>query len=471
MNFAETLRKNPRSLIGTRSPFMFDIPGEKTPQFCDGFSRRNFLRVGALGMGGLALPQILRAEAAAKVGSSHKAIIMIYMAGAPPHQDLIDPKPDAPTEYRGDIGSIPTSIPGIHIGEMLPRMAKIMDKWTGIRSIVGAPNGSHDSFMCYTGRKGSTLNNNGQPPGGWPSIGTVVSKVQGPAAEGVPPFFGLAPKAGHPPYGSSGKPGFLGAAHGAFKPNGAGMKDMVLDAITQERFSGRRSLLEGFDSFRRKMDTVRDIQTSDAFTEQAFDVLTSAKLAEALNIENEPTKIRERYGKGDPKNVGDGAPRNCEHFLLARRLVEAGARCVTLNFGRWDFHSNNTAGMRSHAPLFDQGLSALIEDLHERGLADDVSVVAWGEFGRTPKINGNAGRDHWPNVSCAFLAGGGMRTGHMIGASDKHAAEPAERPVHMGEVHATLYHNIGIDPNSTVEDLTGRPQYLVDDWAPIPELI
>ena len=189
-------------------------------------------------------------------------------------------------------------------------------------------------------------------------------------------------------------------------------------------------------------------------------------------MKKEDPKVRERYGKGDPKNFGDGAPRNLEHFLLARRLVEAGARCVTLNFGRWDFHSNNFSGMRGHAPLFDQGLSALIEDLHERGMADDVSVVAWGEFGRTPKINNNAGRDHWPRVGCGLLAGGGMKTGQVIGSTDSLAGEPADRPVHFGEVFATLYHQLGIDPNrTTLPDLTGRPHYLVDGYRPMKELI
>ncbi len=209
----------------------------------------------------------------------------------------------------------------------------------------------------------------------------------------------------------------------------------------------------------------------DGFEQQAMGLLTSSKLSHALNLENEDPKIREKYGKGDPKRVGDGAPRNLEHFLLARRLVEAGARCVTLNFGRWDFHSNNVGGMRSHAPLFDQGLAALIGDLDERGMLDDVSVVAWGEFGRTPIINKNAGRDHWPRVGGALVAGGGINAGQVIGATDKQAGEATERPVHYGEVHATLYKNLGIDPNrTTITDLTGRPHYLVDGYRPIPEL-
>jgi uncharacterized protein (DUF1501 family) len=193
---------------------------------------------------------------------------------------------------------------------------------------------------------------------------------------------------------------------------------------------------------------------------------------DALDLSKESPKVRERYGKGDTKNYGDGAPRNCEHFLMARRLVEAGARCVTLNFGRWDFHSNNHSELLTHLPFFDQAISALVEDLHDRGLDKDVAVVAWGEFGRTPIINKDAGRDHWPQVGCALLAGGGMKTGQVIGATDRLGGEIAERGVHFGEVFATLYHQLGIDANRvTIPDLSGRPHYLVDGWLPMPELI
>ena len=452
---------------------MLRIEGQAQAGFCDGLNRRDFLRIGAFG--GLALPELLRAEAAAGVGKSHKALIMIYMAGAPPHQDLIDPKPNAPREYRGDLSAIRTSVPGIHVSELMPRMARIMDKWTAIRSIIGAPNGSHDSFMCYSGRKGSTFNTTGQAAVGWPSIGATLSKLRGANVPGIPPFIGLAPKAGHPPYGASGKPGFLGVGHGPFKPTNHSRGDMTLNDVSVGRFGARRSLLQSFDTFRREADSNGAVRGMDAFTQQAMGVLTSSKLADAMNLETEDPKIRERYGKGDAKNFGDGAPRDNTHFLMARRLVEAGARCVTLNFGRWDFHSkiyDKKSGVNGHAPIFDQGLSALIEDLHERGLDKDVTVVAWGEFGRTPKINNKGGRDHWPNVSCAFMAGGGMRHGQVIGASDKHAAEPAERPVHMGEVHATVYQAMGLDPNATtLPDLTGRPQYLVDGWQPMKELV
>jgi len=435
-------------------------------------SRRDFLRIGALGMGGAALPQLLQAEEQSGLRNSKKAIIMIYMAGAPPHQDMYDLKMDAPSDIRGEFKPIRTNVPGIEICELLPNLARNMDKLVPIRSLYGAPNGSHDSFMCYTGKLGSTLNMNGQPPGGWPSIGAVTSKLMGPVKKDVPAFVGLAPKAGHPPYGSSGKPGYLGFANGPFKPSGPGKDDLTLNSISDVRLDDRRGLLHSFDNFRRSADRSGLMEGLDESHQRAFGVLTSSGLADALNLDKEDPKVRERYGKGDARNVGDGAPRNLEHFLMARRLVEAGARCVTLNFGRWDFHSNNFSGMRSHAPWFDQGLSALIEDLHERGMSDDVTVIAWGEFGRTPKINAQGGRDHWPRVGGALLAGGGMPTGQVIGATDRLGGEPTARPVHFGEVFATLYRNLGINASTTtLEDLSGRPHYLVDGYKPLPELI
>jgi len=250
------------------------------------------------------------------------------------------------------------------------------------------------------------------------------------------------------------------------------MDDLRLNGVTLDRLADRKALLKGFDNFRRDLDRSGAVEGMDSFQQQAFNILTSSKLMEALDLSREPAAVRERYGKGDPKNYGDGAPRNCEHFLIARRLVEAGARCVTLNFGRWDFHSNNHSELLTHLPLFDRAMSALVEDLHERGLDQDVAVVAWGEFGRTPQINPDAGRDHWPQVGCALLAGGGMKTGQVIGATDRLGGEITDRGVHFGEVFATLYHQLGLDPNrTTLPDLSGRPQYLVDGWQPMRELI
>ena len=451
---------------------MLTISGKAGSRLCDGLSRRDFLRIGGLGLGGASLPQLLQAEQLSGLRNSKKSVIMIYMAGAPPHQDMYDLKMDAPSEVRGEFRPIPTNVDGLEICELLPNLAGIMNKCVPIRSLYGAPNGSHDSFMCYTGKVGSTLTMTGQPPGGWPSIGSVMSDLMGSKHENIPAFVGLAPKAGHPPYGSSGKPGFLGFANGPFKPSGPGKKDLTLDSLSAARLDERKGLLASFDHFRKEADQSGLMEGLDEFHQQAFGLLTSSELAHALNLENEDPKVRERYGKGDPRNVGDGAPRNLEHFLLARRLVEAGARCVTLNFGRWDFHSNNFSGMRSHAPLFDQGLSALITDLEERGMLDDTLVVAWGEFGRTPMINKDAGRDHWPRVGGALLAGGGLKTGQVIGATDRLGGEIADRPVHFGEVFATLYHQLGINANEvTIEDLSGRPHYLVDGYKPMRELV
>ncbi len=435
-------------------------------RFCDGLSRRDMLRIGTLSVGGLSLPRILAAEQASG-RRTHKSVIMIYMCGAPGHQDMYDLKMNAPAEIRGEFKPIATNVPGIEICEHMPRLARIMDKCVPLRSVHGSPDGNHDSFICYTGR---TVRN--QPPGGWPSMGAVTSKLLGSVDQAVPAFVGLSPDAGHPPYGSPGLPGFLGVSHAAFRPNGASSTDIVLKDLTQARLADRRSLLGDVDRLRRDIDATRALDGMDSLTRSAFDILTSSRLAKALDVSDEPAAVRERYGKGDPNRFGDGAPRNLEHFLVARRLVEAGARVVTLNFGRWDFHSDNFNGMRdTHLPQFDQGLSALIEDLHARGLDKDVAVVAWGEFGRTPLINKDAGRDHWPQVGGGLLAGGGFRTGQVIGATDRLGGEIVDRPVHFAEVLATLYRHLGIDPaEASLRDHTGRPQYLLDNPTPLPEL-
>ena len=430
-----------------------------------GTTRREILRIGALGACGLSLADVLRAEQD-RGSSRHKAVIMIYLVGAPPHQDMYDLKMEAPAEIRGEFQPIHTNVPGIDVSEHLPGLARVMDKCVPLRSVYGSPTGAHDSFICYTGH---TVQN--QPAGGWPSIGSVVSRIQGPSNRAVPPFVGLAPDAGHPPYGSPGLPGFLGVGHAAFRPSGPAQNDMVLQGIKQDRLQDRKTLRTALDQLRRDVETDGTIRGLDSIQRQAIDILTSSRLATAFDLEQEPASVRASYGKGHPEKYGDGAPRNCEHFLLARRLIEAGARVVTLNFGRWDFHSQNfSEAKNTHLPYFDKGLSALIADLHERGMADDVAVVAWGEFGRTPKINKDAGRDHWPQVGGGLIAGGGFRSGQVIGATDRLGAEVADRPVHFGEVHATLHRFLGIPPQATLNDLTGRPQYLLDAHRPLSEL-
>ena len=386
------------------------------PARCGGpLSRREMLKIGALGFGGLTLPQLLTAEAQAGVVKSPKAVIMIYLVGGPSHQDTVDLKMDAPAEIRGEFRPISTNVPGIQICEHLPRTARIMDKLAVLRSVHGSPSGDHDSFICYTGR---TVQR--QPAGGWPSLGSVTSKLLGASAADMPPFVGLAPKAGHPPYGSPGLPGFLGPAHAAFRPAGGAMDDLLARGISMERATDRKELLAHLDGFRRAADTSGAMDALDSYNRTAFGLMTSSRVADALDLSKEDPSVRERYGRGDARSVADGAPRNQEHFLLARRLVEAGVRVVTLNFGRWDFHGDEFNGLKNtHLPQFDQGYSALIEDLYERGLDRDVAVVAWGEFGRTPQINPDAGRDHWPQVGFGLLSGGGFRTGQVIGSTDR----------------------------------------------------
>ena len=436
---------------------MLNILGHRY-QLCDGVSRRSFLQIGGLALGGLSLPQLLQAEAASGIGRSHKAIIMIFLPGGPPHQDMFDLKMDAPMEVRGEFKPIKTNVPGIEICELMPKLAQMMDKFVVIRSIVGAT-GSHYAFQCLTGRSDRQ-----QPPGGWPALGSVVAKVQGAVHPAAPPFVGLSPPMGEMRWADAGKPGFLGPGYAPFRPNGEGKGDMVLSGITPERLNDRRSLLASFDRFRRDADARGMLDGGDMFNNQAFGVLTSSKLADALDLSKEDPRVVERYGKGKPKNVSDGGPRLMEHFLMARRLVEAGARCVTCAFSRWDWHGGNFRRGREDMPMLDQGVTALVEDLHQRGMDKDVTVVVWGEFGRTPQINNNAGRDHWPRVSCALLACGGLRTGQVIGATDRLGGEASDRPVHFQDMFATLYHKMGIDVTKvTLPDLTGRPQFLVDN--------
>lgn len=441
-------------------------------QFCDGMSRRSFLTIGGMAAGGLSLPSLLRAEGNAGIKKSHKAVINIFLPGGPPHQDMWDIKQDAPSEIRGPFEAIKTNVPGIEIGELFPKMAAISDKLIYVRSIVGAT-GNHYTQQCMTGKTDQNM-----PAGGWPSMGAWVSKIYGPVNNSVPPHLSLCYKTDHAPWGDPGHGGFLGIAHAPFRLVGGRNEttktdNMVLKGITLEEVQNRDNLLKSIDSFRREADMTGSMRGVDTFTQQALGILTSSKLADALDLSKEDPAIVARYGTGTTKFRDDGAPKMTENFLIARRLVEAGARVVSLNFSRWDWHGDNFGACRQDCPLLDGALSALITDLHERGLDKDVSVVCWGEFGRTPQINKDAGRDHWPQVSCAVMAGGGMRTGQVVGSTNRLGEYAKDRPVKFQEVFATLYHNLGIDLNQVTEkDLRGRPQYLVDeDIQPMKELI
>ena len=439
----------------------------RSSRFCDRKSRRNFLQIGGLAVGGLSLPKLLQAESMSGVDKNDKSIIMIYLPGGPPHQDMFDLKVDAPVEIRGEFDPIATKVPGIQICEQLPKIAGMMDKLAVVRSLVGAKD-RHESFQCMTGR----LRDN-QPQGDWPEMGSVLSKLQGTRRAGVPPYVNLAQLMKHTPY-NSGYGGFLGQAHSAFQPNRECKEDMVLNGVTVDRLHDRARLVSSFDQFRRSMESSSTLDGMDAFQRQAIGVLTSGKLADAMDLSKEDSKTRERYGKGTTAIQGDAAPRMNEQFLLARRLVEAGVRCVTVAYSFWDWHGSNFKRARENFPDLDQGVSALVQDLHDRGLDKDVTVVVWGEFGRSPRINKDGGRDHWPQVACALLAGGGMRTGQAIGTTNRLGEHAQDRPVHFQEIHATLYHNLGIDiGRATVDDLTGRPRFLVDNnlHKPLPELI
>jgi hypothetical protein len=436
-------------------------------RFCDGVHRRNFLKIGGLAMGGLSMPQIMAAQEASGTRIGHKAVIMVFLPGGPPHQDMFDLKMDAPAEIRGEFKPIATNVPGLEICELMPRLARMMDKFAVIRSIVGAA-GGHDSYQCNSGWGDGGL----QTESGHAALGSVLSKLQGPVDRAVPAFVGLAPKMGHMPWANPGEPGFLGKAHAPFKPDGEGMGNMTLNGVNLDRLGDRKTVLASLDRMRRECDATGMMEGMDSFNQRAFDVLTSSKLLEALDVEREDPRLRDRYGYGINQNKDDGGPRTLHQFLVARRLVSAGVRCVTLAFSRWDWHGGNFAQGRTEMPLLDQCLSELIEDLDQRGMLDDVSVVVWGEFGRTPRINEHAGRDHWPQVSCALLAGGGMRTGQVIGATNRLAEYAKDRPVDFQEVFATLYHNVGIDVNTTtIADHAGRPQFLTNIRQPMPELV
>ncbi len=445
---------------------MLNIFDGAANRFCNRVSRRNFIKVGALGFGGLTLPQLLRAEQQSGTGKSHKSIIMIYLPGGPPHQDMYDLKLDAPSEIRGEFNPISTNVPDIKICEHLPRLAGLADKSIFVNSLVGSI-GQHASFQCMTGHS-----DRNQPAGGWPEIGSALSHLKGDPRATAPAYVNLSPKMQHTPY-NFGKNSFLGTSHTPFNPNGEMKGDMTLNGITLDRLQDRKQLLTSFDQFRRDADNSGSMEGLDAFNEQAFGVLSSGRLVEALDVSKEDPAVRERYGKGTSRKQGDAAPRLNEQFLLARRLVEAGARMVTLSYSFWDWHGSNFKRAKENFPDFDQAITALIEDLHQRGLAEDTTVIAWGEFGRTPKINNNSGRDHWPRVCNALLACGGMKTGQVIGTTDRLGGEVDDRPVHFQEVFATLYHNMGIDiERVTLPDHAGRPQYLVDSgYLPMPEIV
>lgn len=455
-----------------------------------GLSRRSYLCIGGLALGGMALPELLKAEATSPGRKRVQGIINVLLPGGPSHLDTLDLKPDAPVEVRGEFRPIATNVPGLEICELLPRLASLADQYTVIRSLVGFRD-DHNTHWCSTGWESHPAMDSspiiaGFPPGDWPSLGSVLSKRFGPRVPGVPPSVDLTPIDPDarfilrtPP----GQPGYLGPAHSGFEVNAVDRRNISLSGVTLDRLADRRSLLARFDQFRRVMDDPA-MTGIDEFHRQALAVLTSPRLAEALDLSREDSTVLRRYGLDRAYPSEREGKTFLDQFLLARRVIEAGARCVTLAFTRWpfgrmlrgdfnwDWHKDIFPEARGTLPLFDLGLSALLLDLRDRQLTDEVAVVVWGEFGRTPKINANAGRDHWPSVASAIVAGGGLQMGQVIGSSTRWGEQPQTRPVHFREVFATLYERLGIDVTTTqFHDLAGRPQYLVGEHRPMRELL
>jgi hypothetical protein len=444
-----------------------------------------------MGLGSLSLANLLRAESALGLGSSHKSIIFVHLDGGPPQMDMIDLKPLAPVEIRGEFSPIATNVSGIQIGELLPRMAEAADQFVFVRSLVGST-GRHDAFQCQSGYDEKDLSG----IGGRPVLGSVVARLKGSPADPAPAFIDLMQ--GRPLVRNSARPGFLGPSYKPFRPDISTMFERELekgmqgelarlganhsialtlnDAITLDRLNNRRQLMAQLDRIRHDVDASGMMDAMDQFEQQAVGILTSGRLADALDFEKEDPRVLARYtfsesSDGTKFSTADG-PQAVRKFLLARRLIEAGSRIVSLTISDFDTHRDNFPRLRSVLPIVDYGLATLIADLDERGMLDDVCICAWGEFGRTPRVNKNGGRDHWPRVGPVILAGGGLRTGQVIGETDSTASYATSRPVDYKDIFATLYHTIGIDAlSTTLTDPHGRPQYLLDAGRVLKELV
>lgn len=442
---------------------MLDIWG-RTFRNCDRVARRSVLKAGALVWGGLSLGDLLRSRArAAAIGRSvpDMSVIQIFCGGGPSQLDMYDMKPHAPAEVRGEFHDIPTSVPGLRMCEHLPHQARVMDRMTIIRT-VRHNTSSHlpASHYILTGHETS-------PPASantHPACGSVVAALRGSSWNGLPTYVAV------PRIVSFGLAAYLGAARNPFttdiEPNDEkfhvrGLK--LIPDFTLERLGSRRQLLAQFDGLRRDLDVSEDMAGMDAFNRQAAELITSDRTARAFDIAAEPAEVRQRYGR---TSIGQ----NC---LLARRLVEAGVSYVTcLSGGGWDTHKDNFRELKDVTlPRYDRAIAALVSDLYERGLDRRVLVMAFGEFGRTPRINADAGRDHWPGTMCVLLAGGGLKVGRMIGETDAQAAYPVSDPYSPGDVLATMYHLMGIDPRHHFHDLSNRPIPILPDGKAIEALM
>jgi hypothetical protein len=425
---------------------MLEIKGT-AQKFCDGVSRRNFLRIGALGAG-VTLADMLRLQAAqTTVGkpTRTKSAIMIYLPGGPSHMDMYDLKPDAPKEFRGEFNPIDTNVPGVQICEHFPMQARMWDKLACVRSIVSVDEHS-DSLVStgYSDRDNRVANH--------PCFGSVVSKIRG-SGNSVPPFVSLRGMS------RGTEPGFLGISHRPFTPSGQGQANLrFAQGVNEARLDERKDLLENMDDLNREIDASGTMAGLDSFTQRAIEMVTSGNVRKALDLQKEDSKVRERY-------------KGVEQFLTARRLIEAGVGCVTLSIGGWDTHGQNFQTLKKQLPQVDRGIANMVQDLHDLGLGNDVVTIMWGEFGRTPKINMNAGRDHWSPVMGAMIAGGGLKMGQAVGASTARGERPKDRPYTASQVLSTVYKAVGIDTSTTFPNGFGRPMYVLDDRETVRELL
>jgi hypothetical protein len=439
--------------------------------------RRSFLKAGILGSTGLSLAQLLRLEARASSTSStgrQPSAIILWMRGGPSHLDMWDPKPNAPVEYRGEFGSQPTKVPGILLSDMLPMCGRVMDKWSILRSLSHEDAGhSSGDQLCFTGYPaGPNPDENS-----YPSCGSIVSRQLGQRTPRLPAYVMIPRQV--PGTG----PAYLGVAHKPFEtgadPAKAGPFRVpnfdLPETVTLERLGERRQLLHSFDQMQRDLDASGQLEALDRFNQKAWDILTSAQARDAFDLDREPAPVRERYGflpAFDPQAANRcGAPAWSQRILLARRLVEAGVRLVTVDLRWWDTHVKGFESLRlGFLPRFDRAYSALIEDLDQRGLLASTLVLAWGEFGRTPRVNADAGRDHYPNVFSAALAGGPIQGGRVVGESDAKGAFPRANPKTPQDVLATLYSHLGVDPHQQYVNNAGRPISVLPSGKPIAEL-
>jgi hypothetical protein len=440
-------------------------------RFCDGVSRRDFLRVGALGLGGLTLADVLRLRAGVTSTPTPRAVIMVCLAGGPSHIDTYDLKPDAPREYRGDFRPIRTTVPGFDICELMPLQARIADKLALVRTVRFVEPMQHELQECYTGFPKSARR---------PAFGSVVSRFR-PATAPVPRYVSLDQYSAN--HTEVENPQYVGAAHRPILLGGEGVRGLSLArGVTPGRLADRRQLRTAFDNLRRDLDTRQEFGAMDSFTAQALDVITSPRARAAFDLSREPARVRALYGDPRARYIYGNEPRPTLHwpaekFLLARRLVEAGVSAVTLRVGTWDYHGTTSGtgnifvGLRSQLPLLDRSIYALVTDLHQRGLNREVLVLVWGEFGRTPRLNTVQGRDHWPDAGFALFAGGGLRTGQVVGETDSRAERPRNRALGAQNVLATVYRALGIDATRSLPDFSGRPRPMLDDPAPIAELV